>query len=109
MLPECLICLEKVKGKWTPPTLCECEIIIHEQCWTQWEKRAGPRCIICRKGPQLLLVVEEVPEQGIAQPCLKVASGLIVFFLTWMFLLLITPKPFIYTDRTWRRLQYDEL
>ena len=108
MLPECLICLEKVRGKWVPPTNCKCHIIIHEKCWVLWEKKAGPRCIICRKGPIPLLAPQE-RQQGVEGPLLKVASALIVFFLTWMFMVMITPKPFVYTERTWRRLQYDEL
>jgi hypothetical protein len=114
MHPDCLICLEKVKENWSPPTKCECEIIIHEKCWTQWEKRAGPRCIICRKGIRALLVPQEQEAQAPqAQerggPLLKAAAAMIIFFLTLLIMVIISQKPLASTDRNWRRLQYDEL
>ena len=113
MHPDCLICLEKVKKKWSPPTKCACEIIIHEQCWDTWEKRAGPRCIICRKGIRVLLIPPEEPEpqpepdrgRGIGKPCLKVASVIIVFILAWLFMQMITPKTFVYPERNWHRIE----
>ena len=72
-----------------------------------WEKKAGPRCIICRKGPPLLMPQEQPDERG--GPLLKVAATMIVFFLTWLIMVIIYQKPLAYSDRHWRRLQYDEL
>jgi hypothetical protein len=111
MHPDCLICLEKVKRRWSPPTKCACEIIIHEKCWDTWEKRAGPRCIICRKGIRVLLIPPEEereapePVRDMGKPCLKVASVMIVFILTWLFMQMMTPKPFVLPERNWRRIE----
>jgi len=113
MHPDCLICLEKVKETWRPPTPCICKINIHEKCWILWENRAGPRCIICR----ILLVPQEEEEQEqqpqpeelerhIGKPCLRVSLFLALCALVWVFLKMIQPKPFVFPERTW---QNDEL
>ena len=112
---ECLICLDPIKGKkWLPKSSCDCKPDLHEACWATWVKKTGPRCVICRFDPRLLVVAvrpiqEELP--GInAKPCLKVLAALVSFVIVYMMMQLCAPTPFVYPPRIWgRESRYGEL
>jgi len=46
-MPECLICLDRVRNQWTPQTPCACKPILHKKCWNEWIKQKEI-CVICR-------------------------------------------------------------